>query len=77
MSVAPGDASARQMQGKELSFNNVTNTDAAFELVADFPTDQPVFTIMNCTSRTSQDTVLVEFTILKQNAGDLTSVSVG
>jgi phosphoribosylaminoimidazolecarboxamide formyltransferase/IMP cyclohydrolase len=32
----PGVASARQLQGKELSFNNVGDTDAAFELVAEF-----------------------------------------
>lgn len=30
----PGVASARQVQGKELSFNNLNDTDAAFELVA-------------------------------------------
>ncbi len=32
----PGVASARQVQGKELSYNNVNDTDAAFELVAEF-----------------------------------------
>ncbi len=32
----PGVAAARQVQGKELSFNNVNDTDAAFELVAEF-----------------------------------------
>jgi phosphoribosylaminoimidazolecarboxamide formyltransferase/IMP cyclohydrolase len=32
----PGVASARQLQGKELSYNNVADTDAAFELVAEF-----------------------------------------
>ncbi|HRK95903.1 MAG TPA: bifunctional phosphoribosylaminoimidazolecarboxamide formyltransferase/IMP cyclohydrolase, partial [Rhodospirillales bacterium] len=32
----PGVASARQIQGKELSFNNLNDTDAAFELVAEF-----------------------------------------
>ena len=31
-----GISSARQMQGKELSYNNVADTDAAFELVAEF-----------------------------------------
>ncbi len=31
-----GITSARQMQGKELSYNNVADTDAAFELVAEF-----------------------------------------
>ena len=32
----PGVASAHQLQGKELSYNNVGDTDAAFELVAEF-----------------------------------------
>jgi phosphoribosylaminoimidazolecarboxamide formyltransferase/IMP cyclohydrolase len=32
----PGVASARQLQGKELSYNNISDTDAAFECVAEF-----------------------------------------
>ncbi|SKA35540.1 bifunctional phosphoribosylaminoimidazolecarboxamide formyltransferase/IMP cyclohydrolase [Consotaella salsifontis] len=32
----PGVASARQIQGKELSYNNLNDTDAAFELVGEF-----------------------------------------
>jgi phosphoribosylaminoimidazolecarboxamide formyltransferase/IMP cyclohydrolase len=32
----PGVASARQVQGKELSYNNVNDGDAAYELVAEF-----------------------------------------
>ncbi len=32
----PGVATATQLQGKELSFNNLNDTDAAFELVAEF-----------------------------------------
>ena len=32
----PGIATARQVQGKELSFNNLNDTDAAYELVAEF-----------------------------------------
>ncbi|MDH3474873.1 MAG: bifunctional phosphoribosylaminoimidazolecarboxamide formyltransferase/IMP cyclohydrolase, partial [Rhodospirillales bacterium] len=32
----PGVATARQLQGKALSFNNLNDTDAAFELVAEF-----------------------------------------
>jgi phosphoribosylaminoimidazolecarboxamide formyltransferase/IMP cyclohydrolase len=32
----PGVASARQLQGKELSYNNINDTDAAYELVAEF-----------------------------------------
>ena len=32
----PGVATAEQLQGKELSFNNLNDTDAAFECVAEF-----------------------------------------
>jgi phosphoribosylaminoimidazolecarboxamide formyltransferase/IMP cyclohydrolase len=32
----PGVATARQFQGKELSYNNIADTDAAFECVAEF-----------------------------------------
>ena len=32
----PGVATARQWQGKELSYNNINDTDAAYELVAEF-----------------------------------------
>jgi phosphoribosylaminoimidazolecarboxamide formyltransferase/IMP cyclohydrolase len=32
----PGVATARKVQGKELSYNNYADTDAAFELVAEF-----------------------------------------
>ncbi|WP_435256799.1 bifunctional phosphoribosylaminoimidazolecarboxamide formyltransferase/IMP cyclohydrolase [Thioclava sp. FR2] len=32
----PGVATAKQHQGKELSYNNINDTDAAFELVAEF-----------------------------------------
>ena len=32
----PGVATARQVQGKELSYNNINDTDAAYELVAEF-----------------------------------------
>ena len=32
----PGVSTARQLQGKALSYNNVADTDAAFELVAEF-----------------------------------------
>jgi phosphoribosylaminoimidazolecarboxamide formyltransferase/IMP cyclohydrolase len=34
----PGAATATQIQGKELSFNNLNDTDAAFELVSEFET---------------------------------------
>ncbi|MDO9382100.1 MAG: bifunctional phosphoribosylaminoimidazolecarboxamide formyltransferase/IMP cyclohydrolase [Hyphomicrobiaceae bacterium] len=32
----PGVATAQQLQGKELSYNNLNDTDAAYELVAEF-----------------------------------------
>jgi phosphoribosylaminoimidazolecarboxamide formyltransferase/IMP cyclohydrolase len=35
-SARVGVATARQVQGKQLSFNNINDTDAAFELVAEF-----------------------------------------
>lgn len=41
----PGIATATQLQGKELSFNNLNDTDAAFELVAEF-TDTPACVIV-------------------------------
>ena len=39
-----GVANARQLQGKELSYNNIADTDAAFELVAEF--SQPACVIV-------------------------------
>lgn len=43
----PGVATARQWQGKELSYNNINDTDAAFELVAEFdPKDGPACAII-------------------------------
>jgi phosphoribosylaminoimidazolecarboxamide formyltransferase / IMP cyclohydrolase len=43
----PGVATATQHQGKELSYNNINDTDAAFELVAEFhPDDGPVCAII-------------------------------
>jgi len=40
----PGIATARQVQGKELSYNNLNDTDAAFECVAEFA--QPAVAII-------------------------------
>jgi phosphoribosylaminoimidazolecarboxamide formyltransferase / IMP cyclohydrolase len=40
----PGVATAEQIQGKELSYNNLNDTDAAFECVAEF--DQPTVVIV-------------------------------
>jgi len=37
----PGAATARQLQGKELSYNNIADSDAAFELVAEFDPNGP------------------------------------
>ncbi|WP_431298046.1 bifunctional phosphoribosylaminoimidazolecarboxamide formyltransferase/IMP cyclohydrolase [Tabrizicola sp. BL-A-41-H6] len=42
----PGVATARQMQGKELSYNNINDTDAAFELVAEFSGSAPACAII-------------------------------
>jgi len=39
-STRPGVANATQHQGKELSYNNINDTDAAFELISEFPADQ-------------------------------------
>ncbi|MSO64493.1 MAG: bifunctional phosphoribosylaminoimidazolecarboxamide formyltransferase/IMP cyclohydrolase [Alphaproteobacteria bacterium] len=36
----PGIATARQIQGKELSFNNLNDTDAAYELVAELAAER-------------------------------------
>jgi phosphoribosylaminoimidazolecarboxamide formyltransferase/IMP cyclohydrolase len=34
--LRPGVASARQLQGKQLSYNNINDTDAAYECIAEF-----------------------------------------
>jgi phosphoribosylaminoimidazolecarboxamide formyltransferase / IMP cyclohydrolase len=44
-SPLPGVATALQVQGKELSYNNINDTDAAFELVSEF-TEQPAVAII-------------------------------
>jgi phosphoribosylaminoimidazolecarboxamide formyltransferase / IMP cyclohydrolase len=41
-----GVATAQQHQGKELSYNNINDTDAAFELVAEFGTGTPACAII-------------------------------
>lgn len=43
-STRPGVANAAQIQGKPLSYNNINDTDAAFELVAEF--DIPTIAII-------------------------------
>lgn len=40
----PGVANAKQVQGKELSYNNINDTDAAFELVSEF--EEPCIAII-------------------------------
>lgn len=46
-SARPGVATAVQHQGKDLSYNNINDTDAAFELVAEFdPADGPACAII-------------------------------
>ena len=43
----PGVATATQLQGKELSYNNINDTDAAFELVSEFdPAQGPACAII-------------------------------
>ena len=39
-------ATAQQHQGKELSYNNINDTDAAYELVAEFGPDTPTCAII-------------------------------
>jgi len=46
-SARSGVATARQVQGKELSYNNINDTDAAIELVAEFdPAEGPACVIV-------------------------------
>ncbi|MEM9062641.1 MAG: bifunctional phosphoribosylaminoimidazolecarboxamide formyltransferase/IMP cyclohydrolase [Pseudomonadota bacterium] len=41
-----GVATAEQLQGKELSYNNINDTDAAFELVSEFDPHRPAVAII-------------------------------
>ncbi len=46
-STRPGVSTATQLQGKELSYNNINDTDAAFELVAEFdPAEGPACAVI-------------------------------
>jgi phosphoribosylaminoimidazolecarboxamide formyltransferase/IMP cyclohydrolase len=45
-SARPGVATAIQHQGKELSYNNINDTDAAFELVSEFAGHGPTCAII-------------------------------
>ncbi len=42
----PGVATARQLQGKSLSYNNLNDTDAAFELISEFDPTVPAVAII-------------------------------
>ena len=42
----PGVATARQLQGKSLSYNNLNDTDAAFELISEFDPKVPAVAII-------------------------------
>ena len=42
----PGVATAQQIQGKELSYNNINDTDAAYELAAEFGNAKPACVIV-------------------------------
>ena len=41
----PSLVRAELVQGKELSYNNLTDADAAFELISEFPASQPAIAI--------------------------------
>ena len=45
-SVRPGVATAEQHQGKALSYNNINDTDAAFELISEFADGPPACAII-------------------------------
>ena len=42
----PGVATATQVQGKSLSYNNLNDTDAAFELISEFDPATPAVAII-------------------------------
>ncbi|MEX1250226.1 MAG: bifunctional phosphoribosylaminoimidazolecarboxamide formyltransferase/IMP cyclohydrolase [Hyphomonas sp.] len=42
----PGVATARQLQGKELSYNNINDTDAAYELIGELGAGTPAVAII-------------------------------
>jgi phosphoribosylaminoimidazolecarboxamide formyltransferase/IMP cyclohydrolase len=42
----PGVATAKQLQGKELSYNNINDTDAAYELIGELGADVPAVAII-------------------------------
>lgn len=42
----PGVATAKQLQGKALSYNNLNDTDAAYELIGEFGSEKPAVAII-------------------------------
>ncbi|MGO9543757.1 MAG: bifunctional phosphoribosylaminoimidazolecarboxamide formyltransferase/IMP cyclohydrolase [Rhodomicrobium sp.] len=44
--TGPSLVRAEQVQGKELSYNNLTDADAAFELISEFPAGHPAIAIV-------------------------------
>jgi phosphoribosylaminoimidazolecarboxamide formyltransferase / IMP cyclohydrolase len=44
--TGPSLVRAEQVQGKELSYNNLTDADAAFELISEFPPTRPAIAII-------------------------------
>ena len=44
--LSPSLAGARQVQGKELSYNNIADADAAFELISDLDREKPALAII-------------------------------
>lgn len=48
--VARGWAGAEQLQGKELSYNNLVDLEAARRIIAEFPADQPAAAVLKHTN---------------------------
>lgn len=63
-SLRPGAARATQVQGKELSYNNLNDTDAAFELVAEF--EEPTVAIIKHANPCGVATAKTALTAYKQ-----------
>jgi phosphoribosylaminoimidazolecarboxamide formyltransferase/IMP cyclohydrolase len=49
-SVPSGWAGAEQLQGKELSYNNLVDLEAARRIIAEFPADQPTAAVLKHTN---------------------------
>lgn len=49
-SVQPGIVNAKLIQGKELSYNNLNDADAAFELISEFNEESPAVVIVKHTN---------------------------